>query len=451
MFLIFIAILTTRKNKNIGLHVMQQKKLIYIAIATYMLSVYPLALYGMNPCNELRSLPQELQTHILFSKNFGFLRDIIDFLGFQPITLIGPHEHASSVVSVELYGDIIKTKSIHSWKKWLITLWNIHTGAYIYSNIERYKAWEEEGPAIIINDKAINIEYTCVQNEIFTPKIYTCEKTGLWNVYTEEELDSIAHEDDVLSIATYENCIAMVMGDGKVKLWNIDNKQNTYTIDPFGYATSVALNKDLIIIGLKQGYIESWNRHTLKPSYNFVITNFTKQVTSMITHNDTVLAGSKDGITRVFDIDTKTILHTLNGPNGHTAQINSIATDGTKVVTGSQDGTAKIWPLIYTTQGTHEDNPLLWLLYNTNIVQLNFIQRAYNTTIDNQEFIIDLPKKLGKIEENESQEQQDGRVYFSLPPHIREYLRNRLKIRKLARTTTEKIHVAYADNNCLIM
>lgn len=69
---------------------------------------------------------------------------------------------------------------------------------------------------------------------------------------------------------------------------------------------------------------------------------------------------------------------------------------------------------------------------NVSIPQLSFFKRAYEATIAGQEFIIDMPKKINEIQENESQEQIDGRIYFSFPDNVREYLRNKLNIRRPA-------------------
>lgn len=71
-----------------------------------------------------------------------------------------------------------------------------------------------------------------------------------------------------------------------------------------------------------------------------------------------------------------------------------------------------------------------WIIDKASVPQLNFIKRAYDATITGQDLIIALPGKINKVKENESQEQKDGGTYFSFPDAVREYLRNRLNIKK---------------------
>lgn len=59
-----------------------------------------------------------------------------------------------------------------------------------------------------------------------------------------------------------------------------------------------------------------------------------------------------------------------------------------------------------------------------------FISPMYSHDIVGQDLIVALSQKLGPIQEGNTQAQIDGNIYFSFPGAVREYLRNRLNIRK---------------------
>ncbi len=430
-----------------------------MGIVTCIYVNHPIFLYSMNSHNQsydIRSLPKEMQETILMSKDWGLLHATINFLGIQPTTLAEPRGHTSPIESIVLYGDIAETKSVYSWEGWQATLWNIHTGEHIHTKIEPYKPWENEGSAVLCGDKAINIMYKYDSSE---PVMF--HSTGVWDIHTGQQLDKIKHDNDVESLTAHDNYVALVLHNGLVKIWNINDKDDTRIIDPISKATSVAIIKDNIIIGTRSGDLEMRNIHTLFLPHNafdkdvihwFVnTTNRPNKVTSITVYQDKILAGHRDGTTKIWDMLTWNLLHTLAGPNEHTASITSIVMDSDIVITGSKDCTVKIWPLKVNYLGTPNNNPLLWIIYNTNIPQLNFIWRAYEATQAEKEFVISLPKKLGIIEEDESSEQTYGRIYFTLPQFIREYLRNRLTIRRAAQTVIEKSYLAYKEDNCSIM
>ena len=141
-----------------------------------------------------------------------------------------------------------------------------------------------------------------------------------------------------------------------------------------------------------------------------------------------VVTESDDHTAKIWDLNTGALLNTLVG---HTGGVWAVAVAGDKVVTGSADKTAKIWSL-KPLAGTPQDNPLLWIIYNATVPQLNFIDRAYQATIaqPEQDLIIALPAQLGKIQNTDTQEQVDGNIYFSFPEQVRKYLRDNLNIRR---------------------
>lgn len=418
---------------------MHKKGILYMVIITCIYCTEPSFLYSMNDENSpynIRLLPKELQEHILLSHDVGFLKDAINFLGSQPMTFTKPDGHISTIESVALYGDILETKSWYAWQ-WYTILWNIHTGEPIHTNIKNCKPWEEYKSVTIDDKKAVSIVLSYHLNEAL-------KSTEIWDIQKNKKLKTINHKKNIRSItADDNNYVAMVLYNGLVKIWNIENKKDTHLIYCLSKAKSVAINKDMIIIGLKSGDLEMRDRCRIhEPIHWFYNTDKRpNKVTSIRLHENKILAGHQDGSIKIWDIVTQELLHKLTGPNKHRDIITAMAMCDDVVITGSEDCTAKIWPLTINTQGKTDNNPLLWIMYNANAPQLNFIWRAWQTTQKDEEFIIDLPTQFGTIEKDESPEQTDGRIYFTLPPMIREYLKNRLKIRRQA-TTLDKVYLA---------
>jgi len=98
---------------------------------------------------------------------------------------------------------------------------------------------------------------------------------------------------------------------------------------------------------------------------------------------------------------------------GHTGGISSVAMSGDKVVAGSWDGTAKVWSLLPKLQGTTQSNPLVWIIHNSDMLQLDLIKRAYEATVAGEEFILN---------------SKDLKTFSELLMHVKRYLLNRLKI-----------------------
>lgn len=417
---------------------MQKKWIFCVGILTGIYCTEPLFLYSMSDDNSsyiIRLLPKELQEYILLSEDIGFFKDTISFLGAQPITLAKPDMHMTAIESIALYGDILETKSWCSWR-WHTVLWNIHTGKFIHANTEICKPWEEYCSVTLDNNKALSIVPVYHLNK--SPK-----STTLWDTQTNQKLKIIDHARSIKSMTADGNCVVMVLNNGQIKVWNTDNKSDSHIINPHGIATSAAIKKNIIAIGFKTGAVEIRNRDTRDLIHCFIIKS-PQKITAMTIHDNKILAGYRNGTAKIWDIITRKLLHTLAGPNQHTDIITSMVMDSNIVATGSEDCTIKIWPLKVNVLGTIDDNPLLWIMYNANAPQLNFIWRAWQATQTKQEFIISLPIKLGTIEQDESPEQTDGRTYFTLPPMIREYLKNRLKIRRQA-TTLDKIRLAFEE------
>ena len=310
-------------------------------------------------------LPKELQQKI---RRLQLMRNAVEFLGLQlPIKLVG---HKFVVDSVAIVGDKVMTRNNRSVK-----IWDINTGQLLQTFVANING-----------------------------------------------VSSVAIADDKVVTGSFDN---------SAKISDINTGQLLHTLDGHaGCVNSVAIAGDKVVTGSSDYTVKIWDISTGQLLYT--IKGHKKKITSVAIAGDKVVTGSSDVTATIWDINRGQLLRRLVG---HRGAFRSVAIAGDKVVTGSgkvaesEDYTAKIWSLSPNLQGTPEDNPLVWIVENATIPQLDFINRACRATIDKQDLmIIALPKKLGKVEENELQAQWDGRIYFTFPEFVRKYLRNRLQI-----------------------
>jgi len=94
--------------------------------------------------------------------------------------------------------------------------------------------------------------------------------------------------------------------------------------------------------------------------------------------------------------------------------LTSLAVSDTAAVgIDNQNGSAKIWLLSRPFEGTPQNNPLVWIAENATMSQVIFINHAYKTTIEGQEFTLT---------------SEGLQVFSGLPMHVKRYLLNRLNI-----------------------
>lgn len=368
---------------------------------------------------EFRSLLPELQRHILLLKN-----DII-FLSQQPITLAGPHGHTHEIYSVEIAIDeddkcaTDEYEVVTAGKDNMVKVWDINTGNFLH-----------EFASTDDNDYTKHIvpyyHTTPTPNGPFISGINTGQ---LMRKTEENNMRSIWESSPVFM----NNKLIMVTRENTVILEDTDPEKTLLTLaGPHQHnrvVSSIAIDKHIIITGSWDCTAKIWEGHTGE----FLRTlaghhGHTDHIWAVEIYDDIAITGSRDKTAKIWNVQSGTCLRTLAGPNGHTDEVTAVMLDNTYAVTGSRDCTAKIWPLFPNLKGTPETNPLLWIIHNTNMLQCDFIQRAYEKTIAIKDFIITLPKKFNVIEEDELQEQMDCRIYFTLPCAVRAYLRTRLKI-----------------------
>lgn len=468
----------------------QSKWIISFGVAMIVGLIFSNVSYGMENPNDRQkkelfecfenTLPKEVQQKI---KNL-MLKNAIDFLKFQPITI---KKYTYGFYSMVVVGDKVVIASdditarivdintgqfLHTLSTEIIfsiaadsdrvviglhgkiKVWDINTAQLLHTFI---RPSDTPNSIIVTNDKVItasdngNINIWDIntgqllhtltgQADIVLPiavagyKVVIASDYGtikIWNINTVQLLHTlIGHTHAVYSIVVADDKIVTRSGDMTVKIWDIDTGQLLHTIVG-GAICSMAVADNKVITGSGDMTAKIWDINTGQLLHTLI--GHTNVVYSIAISGYKVATGSHDKTVKIWDINTGKLFRTLRG---HTSYINSIAVVDDKVVTESDDETVKIWPLSPNLQGTPNNNPLVWIISNITLPQVDFIKRAYEATIAGQDLIISLPQKLGKIENHESSEQMDGRTYFSFPEHVREYLRNCLNIRKPAKPNT---------------
>ncbi len=416
-------------------------------------------------------------------------------------------EHSGPVVTIKISGDNVVTESRYARNsiRRLIKIWNIHTGTLVH---ELDKTCHDPSACF---EARLEIS----GDKIVTLSGEEPVKIKIWNINTGElirELEhtgqgkSLALEGDTLVIGSH-NGIVEVSHNGIVEVWNISTGNLLHRLELAGLVTSVAVSDNKVAIGSGSQQKDNdqstnlWIVTILDSNTGEVITleeaqSTTGSINSITLHgnlivimywdliiktfniptgrllltvkntcmlpialrNDKEIVIMCDGTATVWGIKNGTLLNTLGGPNGHASNIRAIAASENQIVTTSGDPTVKLWPLSLNLQEPAddkplkpEDNPLLWIIKKADMAQLTFIKGAYEATIGGQEFVIDLPKKLNHIADNESYQKVYGMIYLTFPPAIQQYLLNRLRIRRPATWQEEVANVTKeVTNNCLI-
>ncbi len=140
---------------------------------------------------------------------------------------------------------------------------------------------------------------------------------------------------------------------------------------------------------------------------------------------------SGDGI-EIYNINNGTLLGTINTNARPKAIHDNI------VITTAYSKKPQIWA-IDPFKGTSENNPLVWIINNATVPQLDFIKRVYEATKDDEatevvEWDESSSEEIINIDENKefilTIPSEDAKVFLSFPMHVKQYLLTRLKIRR---------------------
>jgi len=354
---------------------------------------------SMEPHDQLKkdpyeSLPSELQ-HII---RWSVLENAITFLSQQPINL--PKEcKFSHEITLDLdHDDVMITNNTRK-------TWNIMTGE-LKQMIEAPK----DIPYIKHTYGSLDILKWDNDDHIYKP-IFALDKSK-----------PCAINKNIIAFADrpYSHTIHIINADtGK----NIDTFQADQPIE------TLALSDDTLLASSTMPTMQVWNLKTrdsqiLRPKMQVIKTKFHDDKALVIEQHADLRADH--GTLQLWNIHTGTLLKTIPEFRYKYGDVHIAFNNRWAIALSSVD--KKAWSLL-PLQGTVHENPLVWITENANILQGNLIRRICQATSDDNTFMLALPEKLGVIKEDESQEQKDGRIYFTLPYAVRAYLRNCLRIK----------------------
>ena len=231
-----------------------------------------------------------------------------------------------------------------------------------------------------------------------------------------------------------------------VDVWSIHTKEFLYRLsgphEHTGRITAIEISGDKIITGSFDGTAKVWDINTGEYLYTLVKNNEKHYIISAIatngdkvvtaSHNHAIYHGLGDRLHRspariqVWNVNTGKLLYTLTNYVNH---IHFIAFNDNKIITETYNLIFKVWPLSIDLHAP-ELTPLAAIYHTLTILQADFIARTLKATQAGQNSIIALPNDFNNADENETQEQTDGRTYFTFPDKVRAYLLTRLFIRK---------------------
>ncbi len=381
-------------------------------------------------------LPKELQIE---TRRLQLMCKTINFFGFDSLPLRSLQGQTGWVHSIAIANNKVVTASDD------VKIWDIATGQPLIA-LERYissvQSVATDGEKAVTGSEN-GIARICDINTgqllhilrlghmvwiksvaIASDKVVTGSDDGIakiWNLNTGELLYTLeGHTKWINSVAIANDKVVTASADTTAKIWNINTGELLQTLQCYASIRSVAITDDKVVTGAYDGTIKILDIKSGQLLHNFQ--GHKSCVTSLAIADDTLVTVSSDGTAKIWDLKINQLLHTIEGYN-----VNSVAISGDQIVIGLTDG-AKIWSLA-PCKGTEQNNPLLWIMYHADIPQLDLINHAYEAMLAGKRFIIALPEKLGKMKEDESQAQWDGRIYFTFPVVVRTYLRDRLNIK----------------------
>jgi len=389
------------------------------------------------------TFPKDVEQNI---RRLQLMHKAISFLSSSSIKTFNS---AYGVVSVALEGPIVITAGMDD----SVSLHNIKTGAFDseYSKMPRAVAIDKGTIVVGSSDGVVTIwnvqrEYQLTKIKTFQEKhrrnvtsvakkndlIASASLDGtvkIWNIHNDQPLHTLTYTAELNSVALNDNIVVAGATDGNAIVWDVLSGKQLYVLPHRGNVNALAINDTMILTGSESNtYVGVWNIHngTILGRLNPVKSD---GITAIAMNNDTAVIGSSFGKTIIWNIHNNT-LRTFKVYHDD-RQFTSVAMSGDLCAIGTSRAKNSVSVLLVDPfKGTPEDNALLWIINYATVTQADFINRAYEKTLAEKPLIIAMPEKLGEIKEGESQEQKDGRIYFSFPTHVREYLRGRFNIAK---------------------
>ncbi len=453
---------------------LQKKLMVCLSIAIVIGLVSPTTSFGMKrprtgsfleespDITQHEDIQQEISQKF---QQFPTIQNAIQFLAWQPITL----KNTRRILSIATNGDIVVTGSEDGMAK----IWNAATGQQLIPYADHGRPVNKvaiSGNIIVSEslDNTINIWKTdgellstfketskIVKEAISNDKVATQSNDGYIKIWKTDGklLRTFKEKSHVLTLIISGDKVITGSVNGTVNIRSITTGQLLRTLKSFLGRIKISNDKMITLSGVT-AEIRNINTgellHTLVDTVenNSVIIAGDKAITStsdtakiwdihtgqvlhtfewplywlssiIVTGNKLVISlhngfavGATKGTVNVYDIQTGQLLHTF--VVGWVSAEIEIAND--TMITITRDNSVNIWN-IDPFKGTPDTNPILWIINNATVPQLEFIKRAYEATVAEQEFILAIPS-------------EDAKVFLSFPTPVKQYLLARLKIRR---------------------
>ncbi len=412
----------------------QNKLIVCLGIA--MIFVSSISLFGMKrprtgtSPEESPDITQHQDIQYEISRKFQqfpMILNAIQFLIWEPMTL----ENTSRIRSIATNGDFVVLGLADGTAK----IWDMTTGQQLMpyadhdspvsmiaisgdiivsgSDDGMVKIWKTNGETLHTfkekNIKSLVISRDKVVTGTIngTIKVRSLTTGQLLRILSRSFFDEIKISDD--------NKMIGISDQGNAEIWDINTGQLIHTLESFDIYSPVAINSDKAIT-TTEDTLKIWSVNTGKLLHTIKDKN-TQTIHSLAINGDKMVTASLNiPTTTIWNLNTGQLLRLLI-----TDQPTRVAIAHNKIVTAlmiPEIALAKIW-ILDPLNGSLETNPLLWIINNATVPQLDFIKRAYEATIaiGNQELIIAFPS-------------EDAKVFLSFPMHVKQYLLARLKIRR---------------------
>ena len=204
-----------------------------------------------------------------------------------------------------------------------------------------------------------SLEHTGIVYSVsFSPDGKTLASAGdtlrLWNLDTMKEIGALIGHSDWVSSVTFSpdgKALASVggrRGDRELVLWDVEGRREIAWYEHISDDISISFSPDsktLASMSYDYGAVYLWDVATGKKE-NITVTRHTDDVTtaSFSPDSKTLASGGKDETVRLWDVETRTEIGTLNGHAGWVTSVSfSPVRDSDMLASGGYDGTVRLW------------------------------------------------------------------------------------------------------------
>jgi len=256
----------------------------------------------------------------------------------KTVTTLSGHTNTITSVAFNSYGTLLASASLDG----TIKLWNPTAGKKIRE--------------IEVHAPVLSIAFS--PDGQFLASGASDGTVKLWNPETGNEVRSFrdlslseakGHNGQVLSVAFSPDgkLLASSSWNGVIKIWDYQTGEELRTLEEHGSdVLSIAFSPDgqWFAAGFADSKICLFSPETRFLRENGFLTRHTGQVFSVAFSPDSqqLASGSADGTVKLWDVNTKTVTHTIRGGESNVYAV-AFSPDGKLLASGTSDGTIKLW------------------------------------------------------------------------------------------------------------